>query len=56
MPEILIETKRIGAVLRVAAIDPVSGIEVVFQAPATTSREALQRLAASKLQYVMAKK
>ena len=37
------------------AVDAASGTEVVFQAPATSSRLAIQRLAASKLRYVMSK-
>lgn len=53
--EIIIETQRIGAILRVAAVDVATGTEVVFQAPATATRESIQRLAASKLRYVMTK-
>jgi hypothetical protein len=54
--EIIIETQRIGAILRVAAVDVATGTEVVFQAPITASRISIQRLAASKLQYVMRKR
>lgn len=54
--EIFIETRRIGATLRVTAIDADSGTEVTFQAPASAGREELQRLAAAKLRYVMSKK
>jgi predicted acylesterase/phospholipase RssA len=53
--EIIIETQRIGAILRVAAVDVATGTEVVFQAPTTASRASIQRLAASKLRYVMNK-
>jgi MinD-like ATPase involved in chromosome partitioning or flagellar assembly len=53
--EIIIETQRIGAILRVAAVDVATGTEVVFQAPASATRESIQRLAASKLRYVMTK-
>jgi hypothetical protein len=56
MGDILIETQRIGAIVRVVAIDADSGTEVSFQAPATSSPMALQRLAASKIRYVVAKK
>jgi hypothetical protein len=56
MAEILIETVRIGATLRVTAIDAASGTEVVFQAPAATPRSEIQRLAANKLHYVMTRK
>ena len=53
--EILMETRRIGVFLRVTAIDADSGTEVVFQAPSYSSKVALQRLAATKLRYVMEK-
>lgn len=53
--EIIIETQPIGAILRVAAVDVATGTEVIFQAPITAGRIAIQRLAASKLQYVMRK-
>jgi MinD-like ATPase involved in chromosome partitioning or flagellar assembly len=53
--EIIIEIQRIGAILRVAAVDVATGTEVVFQAPASASRASIDRLAASKLQYVMRK-
>ncbi len=51
--EVLIETLRVGAILRVTAIHALTGTEVVFQAPANSSRLSLQRLAISKLKYVM---
>ncbi|MDR3424537.1 MAG: hypothetical protein P4M13_05590 [Alphaproteobacteria bacterium] len=54
--EILMETKRIGAIQRIAAVDADSGTEVVFQAPASASPEEIRRIAASKLRYVMEKK
>jgi len=53
--EIIVETQRVGASLRVAAVDVATGVEVVFQAPASASRVAIERLAASKLRYVMSK-
>jgi hypothetical protein len=53
--EILMEIQQIGAVLRVSAIDADSGMEVVFQAPSSTSHADIQRLAASKLKYVLRK-
>jgi hypothetical protein len=53
--EIIVETQRIGASLRVAAVDVATGTEVVFQAPATASRASIDRLAANKLRYVMRK-
>ena len=56
MNEIILEVQRIGGTVRVTAIEANSGTEVVFQAPASTGRKEIERLAASKLHYVMAKK
>lgn len=53
--EIIIEIQRIGAILRVAAVDVATGTEIVFQAPVTASRMSIHRLAADKLRYVMNK-
>jgi MinD-like ATPase involved in chromosome partitioning or flagellar assembly len=53
--EIIIEIQRIGAILRVAAVDIATGTEVIFQAPASASRASIDRLAANKLRYVMRK-
>jgi hypothetical protein len=53
--EIIVETQRIGASLRVAAVDVATGTEVEFQAPATASRASIDRLAASKRRYVLNK-
>jgi hypothetical protein len=53
--ELIIEIQRIGAILRVAAVDVATGTEVTFQAPATASRASINRLAANKLRYVMVK-
>jgi hypothetical protein len=53
--EILMELQRIGATLRVTAVDADSGTEIVFQAPFSTPRSALKKLAADKLRYVMNK-
>jgi hypothetical protein len=36
-------------------VDVATGTEVIFQAPASASRASINRLAASKLQYVMRK-
>ena len=53
--EIIIEIQRIGAILRVAAVDVATGTEVTFQAPTSASRASINRLAASKLRYVLRK-
>ena len=53
--EVILEIQRIGDILRVAAVDVATGTEVVFQAPVSASRASINRLAASKLRYVMRK-
>lgn len=47
--EVLLEIKTIGTIARVAAVDVVTGVEVVFQAPASTARADLEALALRKL-------
>lgn len=49
----IIEYRRIGMLLRVAAIDPLSGTEVVIQGPATGDPAALRRLALRKLAWAL---
>lgn len=51
--EILFEFHRVGAFLKVTAIDAETGREVSVSGPATGSRELLTRTAASKLRWVM---
>ncbi len=51
--DILIEFHRLGAFVRVVAIDQESGTEVVIVGPAGASPERLSRCAADKLHYVM---
>jgi len=53
--EVLFEFKRHGNVLRVTAIDPKSGTEVIMVADPRQSKTMIQRIAARKLAYVMAK-
>ena len=53
MPEILFELHYVGRVVRVTAIDPATGIEVVSVGDAERSIAALKRLAARKLMYVL---
>jgi len=53
--EIIIEIQRFGAILRVAAVDVATGTEDIFQASASASRIAINRLAAAELRYVMRK-
>ncbi len=56
LPEVLFEMRRIGRSVRVAAIDPITGTEVVLVAPAKLNLKDMKRVAARKLAYVMAKK
>jgi hypothetical protein len=53
--EVLIEYVRVGAIVRVTAIDPVTGTEVVFQAPASLHPSELRQTAVNKLKYVLKK-
>ena len=50
--DIILECVTVGSALRVTAIDTATGTEVVFQAPAATSRPMLERLAVQKIAYV----
>jgi len=50
MGELLMEVRRLGNALRVAAFDPVRLDEVVVQAPVGTSIESLRRLCWQKLE------
>jgi hypothetical protein len=61
MPErgeegVLLEFQRIGALVRVSAIDPVTNTEVVVQGPANAGHDQLSRTAIAKLRYVLAKR
>jgi hypothetical protein len=47
--EVLFEFTAIGAVMKVAAIDAQSGIEVTVMGPSHASRADLQKLALAKL-------
>jgi hypothetical protein len=47
--EVYFEFTPVGAVVKVAAIDSVTGIEVVVMGPATASQIDLERLALAKL-------
>ena len=53
MPEILFEMRYVGRVVRVTALDPATGIEVVSVGDAERGVEALKRLAGRKLMYVL---
>ena len=54
--EYLLEFQRQGSYVRVAALDPVTGIEAVMVGAASASKDELSRLAIQKLKYVIARK
>ncbi|MFC3677353.1 DUF6898 family protein [Ferrovibrio xuzhouensis] len=51
----IVEFRRIGAALKVVAIDPATGTEVSMVGDPRLSRQELARLAVRKLQYVLNK-
>jgi hypothetical protein len=51
--EILLEFHRIGHLVKVTAIDPVTLIEVSILGPAATPEAELRRTAIAKLDYVL---
>ncbi len=52
--EVIIEMRPVGTVVRVAAIDVKTGIEVVVMGPATAPQRALEELAINKLKKKLA--
>jgi hypothetical protein len=54
--EVIFEFLRIGAALKVTAIDVASGIEVAMVGDPHAGQETLRRLAKQKLDYVMSRK
>ena len=53
--EYLLEFVRQGNYVRIAAIDPVTGTEVVTVGDAKRSKKELTRVAVQKLEYVLKK-
>jgi hypothetical protein len=53
---IILEISRVGNSQKVTAVDEESGVEVSFIAPVSASRMDMERLARSKLAYVIRKK
>ncbi len=53
--EVLIEFHQIGNSVKVAAVDPVTAVEVSIVGAANASQEMLKRLAVRKLDYVLEK-
>jgi hypothetical protein len=56
LPEVLFEFQPRGRYLRVTAIDPRSGVEVVSICDAKYSQTMIKRLATRKLKYVLRKR
>lgn len=54
-PEYLLEFVRQGGYVRVAALDPVTGTEVVTVGDAKRSKKELTRIAVRKLEFVLKK-
>ena len=53
--EVYFEMTRVGASVRVAAIDAATGVEVTVVGPASAAPSDLQRLALAKLKARLAK-
>ncbi len=54
--DVIIEFRRIGASVKVSAMEPTTLTEVSIVGPATASEEELTRIVMRKLDYVLAKK
>lgn len=54
--EVLFEFQRLGNILRVSALDPVSNTEITMIADPRQGPETIKALAARKLAYVIEKK
>jgi len=54
--EFLIEFQRVGAFVKVSALDPKTGQEASIVGSPQTSERELTRVAVQKLRYVLAKK
>lgn len=54
--EILLEIVQIGNLLRVAAVDPETLIEVTFQAPLAADQATLAALARRKLAFALSRR
>ena len=52
-PEVLFEFRRMGASVKVSAIDPGTGREVSIVGPVSAGEQALADQAAKKLAYVL---
>jgi hypothetical protein len=54
--DVILEFVRIGALIRVSAMEPMSLTEVVIYGPASAGEAALRRAVLRKLEYVRARR
>ena len=54
--EVILEYLPVGRIMRVCAVDPETGTEVVIQGPIDASEEQLKRTAIAKLTYVLGRR
>ena len=55
-PRIIIEFIRVGAYVKVSAVDPASLVEVSIVGDPSASRNKLEQTAIKKLEFVLSKK
>lgn len=55
LKEVLFEMKQVGQFLRITAIDPLSGTEVISIGDPSVNPDMLRNMAVRKLKYVIAK-
>jgi hypothetical protein len=53
--EVIFEFIRVGAAIKVSAVDPATGTEASIVGDPASGEAALKRLARQKLEYVLAK-
>jgi hypothetical protein len=53
--EYYIEFQQVGTLVKVTAIDSVTGREAIIQGPASAGEAALSKLAVQKLEYLLRK-
>ncbi len=52
--EVIVEMRPVGSVVRVAAVDVATGIEVVVMGPASAAQQTLEQVAIAKLRRKLA--
>ena len=55
LKEVLFEMKQVGQYMRITAIDPLSGTEVISIGDSSVDPDMLRNMAIRKLKYVIAK-